>query len=70
MKSIAAQSLDASADDAPILPRAARRDIIVLIGVKLAALLAIYLIFFRPHELPPLKPAQVAAQIVGHPRSP
>jgi hypothetical protein len=70
VESIVAQSSNANADNAPILPRAARRDIIVLVCVKLAALLAIYLFFFRPHELPPLKPAQVAAQILGHPRSP
>jgi hypothetical protein len=66
VKSVVAQPPNASADSAPILPRRARRDIIALVCVKLAALLAIYLIFFAPYELPPLKPAQVAAQILGH----
>jgi hypothetical protein len=70
VKSIVAQPLDASADNAPILPRAARRDIVVLVCVKLAALLAIYLVFFAPHEQPPLKPAQVMTQIFSHSRLP
>jgi hypothetical protein len=51
--------------DTPILPRRVRRDVIVLICVKLAALWLIYQVFFNPHEAPPLRPAALTAHLIG-----
>jgi hypothetical protein len=42
-----------------------RRDVIVLICVKLAALWLIYQFFFKPHEVPPLQPAALTAHLIG-----
>jgi hypothetical protein len=52
-------------DDAvPILPPAVRRDVLVLIAIKLVALAAIYWVFFAPNErLAPPRPAEIAAHL-------
>lgn len=50
---------------APILPWAVRRDVLILISIKLAALAAIYWLFFAPHERPAApRPADVAAHLL------
>jgi hypothetical protein len=50
---------------APILPWAVRRDVLILISIKLAALAAIYWLFFAPHErASPPRPAEIAAHLL------
>ena len=51
--------------EGPILPRAVRRDVVILIGIKLIALFAIYQVFFKPNEHAPFHPAEVAQHIFG-----
>ena len=65
VKTAGSRSLKAGDDDAPILPRAVRRDVVLLICVKLLALFVIYRVFFAPHEVPPLSPAQVMTRLLG-----
>lgn len=52
-------------NDGPILPRAARRDVVILIAIKFVALFAIYQVFFKPNEHAPFHPAEVARHIFG-----
>ncbi|MGD0142427.1 MAG: cytochrome oxidase putative small subunit CydP [Rhizomicrobium sp.] len=51
-------------DSAPIFPWAVRRDVLILISIKLAALAAIYWLFFAPHERPEPRPVDIAAHIL------
>jgi hypothetical protein len=54
----------------PLLPRQVRRDIIVLICIKLAALWLLYQLFFNSHGVPDLQPAQLATHLIGSSRTP
>ncbi len=51
---------------APIFPWVLRRDVLILISIKLFALAAIYWLFFLPHERHEPRPAEVAAHILSH----
>jgi hypothetical protein len=53
-------------DAAPILPWAVRRDVLILISIKLAFLAAIYLLFFAPHARPEPAPADIAHHLLDH----
>jgi hypothetical protein len=48
----------------PILPWAVRRDVLILISIKLAVLAAIYWLFFAPHARPEPRPAEIAAHLL------
>jgi hypothetical protein len=41
-----------------------RRDVLILISIKLAVLAAIYGLFFAPHARPEPRPADIAAHIL------
>jgi hypothetical protein len=51
---------------APILPWMLRRDVLILISIKLFALAAIYWLFFLPHGRHEPRPAEVAAHILSN----
>jgi hypothetical protein len=51
-------------DTAPILPWAVRRDVLILISIKLLALASIYWLLFAPHERPEPRPADIAAHLL------
>jgi hypothetical protein len=51
--------------DSAILPFAARRDIVVLICIKVAALWLIYHVFFETHAPGPMPPHQVEQHLLG-----
>jgi hypothetical protein len=48
-----------------MFPKAVRRDIIVLLCIKAAALTLIYFLFVRPVLVPEPKPAAVTAHLIG-----
>jgi hypothetical protein len=52
------------ANGVPILPWAVRRDVLILISIKLAVLAAIYWLFFAPHARPEPRPAEIAAHLL------
>ena len=49
----------------PIFPAALRRDVLLLIAIKLLLLFLLYRIFFAPHEIPALGGDQVARHLLG-----
>jgi hypothetical protein len=51
-------------DAAPILPWAVRRDVLILISIKLMVLAAIYWLFFAPHARPEPAPADIAHHLL------
>jgi hypothetical protein len=51
-------------DVAPILPWAVRRDVLILISIKLAVLAAIYWLFFAPHVRPAPAPADITRHLL------
>ena len=51
-------------DAAPILPWAVRRDVLILISIKLAVLAAIYWLFFAPLVRPAPAPADIAHHLL------
>jgi hypothetical protein len=51
-------------DAAPILPWAVRRDVLLIIALKLLAIAAIYALFFAPHAQPEPRPADIAAHLL------
>ena len=53
-------------DAAPILPWAVRRDVLLVIALKLLAIAAIYAVFFAPHAQPEPAPAAIAAHLLDH----
>ena len=55
-----------SRDKNPILPLAVRRDIILLICIKLAVLWIIYQMFYKPYEMPAFQPAEITGHILDH----
>ena len=66
LKIVPDQRAKGAGDKSPILPLAVRRDVVLLICIKLAALWAIYQVFFKPYEMPVLQPAEIAAHILDH----
>jgi hypothetical protein len=53
-------------DAAPIFSWRLRRDVLILISLKLAVLGAIYALFFAPHSRPEPRPAEIAAHLLDH----
>lgn len=48
-----------------MFPKLVRRDIIILLCIKAAALTLIYFLFVRPALMPEPKPATMAAHLIG-----
>jgi hypothetical protein len=55
---------EASAGSAPIFPWAVRRDVLILVALKLAVLAAIYGLFVAPQTRPEPRPADVVAHLL------
>lgn len=48
-----------------MFPKTVRRDVILLLCIKAAALTLIYFLFIRPAMMPEPQPSAVAAHIIG-----
>jgi len=48
-----------------MFPKAIRRDVIVLLCLKAAALTLIYFLFIKPAMVPEPKPAAMATHLIG-----
>lgn len=49
----------------PVFSKALRREVIILVLVKLAALFLIYQIFFAPYKAPPLSREKLMHHLLG-----
>ena len=52
-------------DAVPILPRAVRRDVLIIVSVKLIAIALIYAMFFAPNSRPDPRPADIEAHLLS-----
>jgi len=48
-----------------MFPKAVRRDVIILLCIKAAALTLIYFLFVKPALVPEPKPASMAEHLIG-----
>ncbi|HEY2034596.1 MAG TPA: hypothetical protein VGH02_13000 [Rhizomicrobium sp.] len=48
-----------------MFPKGVRRDVILLLCIKAAALTLIYFLFIKPAIVPEPQPSQVAAHLIG-----
>lgn len=48
-----------------MFPRTVRRDVIVLLCIKAAALTLIYFLFIKPAMVPEPRPSTMAAHLIG-----